>query len=228
MSNNNSNSNSNSNNPHTPVNVVWITAAIVCFIFAYLLFQKCNRPGWDWDRGYYPKSRESYDSRQYKSMSGLNSFNWGFDKNFQRVDNTQDPFEIESLERDLEKVSALSNTEKPPLREQFTGGVPTPEGLPPFQVKNSTYWPSYYYAYPYNENTYAWPPGMFSRLYNWYPGFSSGTGLTYYKRDSSKDSPRPRDAWIRKTQSNNPNYFVSNRGEYQFNESNYRGIPSYV
>lgn len=109
--------------------------------------------------------------------------------------------------------------------EGETYDTPTDNVLPPFQAENSTYWPSYYYAFPYDKSTYAWPPGMFSRMYNWYPGFSSGSGESYYKRPTNGKEPRPRNAWIRNTPENGkPYYFVSNRGEYQFNQDNYRGF----
>lgn len=111
---------------------------------------------------------------------------------------------------------------KPSLKEGYA--TPSQGYVPPFQVKNRTYWPKYYYSFPYNEDTYAWPPGLFSRSYYWYPGFSSGTGLSFSKRPSRKTLPRPRNAWLRNDGSNNPHYFVSNRGEYQFDESNYAGI----
>lgn len=117
-------------------------------------------------------------------------------------------------------------TTDPHIGESYD--APSDNVLPPFQVENSTYWPQYYYAFPYDKSTYAWPPGMFSRSYNWYPGFSSGSGESYYKRPSKRNenAPRPRNAWIRNSTSDNgnPRFFVSNRGEYQFNQDNYRGF----
>jgi hypothetical protein len=123
-----------------------------------------------------------------------------------------------------DEVSFEEFTESPRIGETYS--VDTNNVLPPFQVENSTYWPSYYYAFPYDKSTYAWPPGMFSRSYNWYPGFSSGSGESYYKRPTDGNSPRPRNAWIRNELQNSgkPYYFVSNRGEYQFNQDNYRGF----
>lgn len=129
------------------------------------------------------------------------------------------PFVGVKPEGDVERF-----TVNPTLGESYD--LDTNNVLPPFQVENSTYWPQYYYAFPYDKSTYAWPPGMFSRAYNWYPGFSSGSGESYYKRPGKGNAPRPRNAWIRNSTSDdgNPRYFVSNRGEYQFNQNNYRGF----
>lgn len=118
-------------------------------------------------------------------------------------------------------IPAHHNPKRPSLKESFTPGQ---NYVPPFQVKNRTYWPKYFYSFPYNEDTYAWPPGLFSRSYYWYPGFSSGTGLSFHRRPSRKELPRPRNAWLLNSGGPNPHFNVSNRGEYQFNESNYAGI----
>lgn len=130
------------------------------------------------------------------------------------------------------RLSSVEGFKLPPHINNLPNysGISGQGSLPPFQVKNSTFWPSYYYAYPYDESTYAWPTGLFSRSYNIYPGFSTGTGLSMIDRplpDGGSNNGRkmPRDAWIRNTQSNGTQrYYVSNRGEYQFNESNYKGF----
>jgi hypothetical protein len=74
---------------------------------------------------------------------------------------------------------------------------------------NQRYWPNYYYSFPY---TYAsggsWPPGMYSRLYNYTPGFNTSNwsyylrpGM-YYKRWGNNSN------WLRKE--GGGYYFVNN------------------
>ena len=74
---------------------------------------------------------------------------------------------------------------------------------------NTRYWPYYYYSFPYNNKTSgAWPPGMYSRLYYWSPGFYTGTGWTHYMRPGMRQKYWPRNVWMR---NNNSYYFVENK-----------------
>lgn len=149
--------------------------------------------------------REQYIPREYVGLASIPSF-------------------ISSTSRRKDGYPDMSTVDKitASLHEGFS---PDQNYLPPFQVKNSTYWPSYYYSFPYENDTYAWPPGMFSRMYNWYPGFSTGSGLTFYKRPTGKDGPKPRNAWLNKTESGENQYnFISNRGEFYFDESDYQNL----
>ena len=90
------------------------------------------------------------------------------------------------------------------------------ENLTFFNPVNYRYWPSYYYSYPYNTNTGAWPPGMYSKLYYWEPGFQTSGWSTwlrpgmYYKR-------WPRSRWIR---NNGNKYFINNGGSNQSEREN--------
>jgi len=46
------------------------------------------------------------------------------------------------------------------------------EGFDSFNEDNKSYWPQFYYSAPYNYKFGgAWPPGMYSKLYYWSPGF---------------------------------------------------------
>lgn len=94
---------------------------------------------------------------------------------------------------------------------------------------NTRYWPKYYYSFPY---TYkyggAWPPGMYSRLYFWSPGFYSGSGWQYYLRPGISYKYWPRNRWIRHTKNGkNSYYYVTNRDDYTHNAANYKNLPIY-
>jgi len=77
----------------------------------------------------------------------------------------------------------------------------TKEDLSYFHSENTRYWPYYYYSFPYNyKYGGAWPPGLFSRLYFWSPGYYTGTGWSYYMRPGMGYKNWPRHRWIRQTQ----------------------------
>jgi hypothetical protein len=74
---------------------------------------------------------------------------------------------------------------------------------------NTNYWPQYYYSYPYQyKYGGAWPPGMFSRLYEWSPGFYV-SGWRYGLRPGLKFGRWNRNRWVRH---NNSYYFINNTG----------------
>ena len=86
---------------------------------------------------------------------------------------------------------------------------------------NTTYWPYYFNSAPYQyQNGGAWPPGMKSRLYNWEPGFSTGTGWSYWLRPGMTYDRWPRNRWVK---SNGSFYFI-NYGKDRSNDWN--GEPS--
>lgn len=93
-----------------------------------------------------------------------------------------------------------------------------------FNSFNTRFWPHYYYSFPYNyKYGTPWPPGLFSRMYYWSPGFHSGSGWMFYLRPGNDYFPDrwPRNRWIR----NNGNYYyVSNRGDYAKKAADYSHI----
>ncbi len=83
-----------------------------------------------------------------------------------------------------------------------------------FPEVNSNYWPYYFYSFPYNyKYGGAWPPGMYSRLYYWSPGFYSGSGWSINMRPGMGYKHWPRDRWIRNTR-------VGDRGNYHYVTNN--------
>nr|QBK86609.1 MAG: hypothetical protein LCMAC102_04040 [Marseillevirus LCMAC102] len=103
----------------------------------------------------------------------------------------------------------------------------TTEKLELSRSENTRYWPYYYYSFPYNSKSGgAWPPGLFSRLYFWSPGFYTGTGWSYYMRPGMGYKNWPRHRWIRQTQNGNHSYYyVTNRDDYPHNAANYSDTP---
>jgi len=71
--------------------------------------------------------------------------------------------------------------------------------------------PYYHYTRPYRyEDGGAWPPNMFTRMLNWYPGFSTGTGWSYWMRPGMSYSKWPRNRWVN---TNGAYYRIDNGGE---------------
>lgn len=103
----------------------------------------------------------------------------------------------------------------------------TKEELSYFHAENTRYWPQYYYSFPYNyKYGGAWPPGMYSRLNYWSPGFYTGSGYSYYLRPGIGFKYWPRNRWIRQTQSGkNTYYYLSNRDSYTHDQNNYAELP---
>ena len=104
---------------------------------------------------------------------------------------------------------------------------PGKENMSFFPAENARYWPQYYYSFPYNyKYGGAWPPGMYSRLRNWSPGFYAGSGLSYYMRPGMGYNYWPRSRWIRHTHGGkNSYYFLSNLDDYKHNAANYTDTP---
>lgn len=103
----------------------------------------------------------------------------------------------------------------------------TKEHMNFFHSENTRYWPYYYYSFPYNyKYGGAWPPGMYSRLYYWAPGYYTGSGLSYHMRPGMGYKYWPRNRWIRHTKGGNQTYYyITNRDEYTHSESNYADTP---
>ncbi len=97
------------------------------------------------------------------------------------------------------------------------------EHLSYFNPANTRYWPYYYYSFPYNyKYGGAWPPGMYSRLYFWSPGFYTGSGWTHYMRPGMGYKSWPRNVWMR----NNGSYYnVTNRDSYSHQAADYANTP---
>lgn len=91
-----------------------------------------------------------------------------------------------------------------------------------FHPVNSQYWPQYYYGQPYQYKFGgAWPPNMFSRLYNWQPGFQT-SGWSYWLRPGITYDRWPRGRWVKQ---NGTFYFVNNGSEHD-RMNDYTGQPS--
>lgn len=86
----------------------------------------------------------------------------------------------------------------------------TSEDFSFFHPINHRYWPQYYYSFPYNYETQgAWPPGMYSKLYHWEPGYSSGSGWSLYMRPGVTYKAWQRSRWVK---NNGKYYFINNGG----------------
>lgn len=97
------------------------------------------------------------------------------------------------------------------------------EGLSFSNPVNTDYWPYYYYTKPYQyQNGGSWPPNMQSRLYNWQPGFASGSGWSYWLRPGISYNRWPRNRWVKQ---NNKYYYINN-GDENDRLRDYTGEPS--
>ena len=95
-----------------------------------------------------------------------------------------------------------------PDKEKYVSWNPTTlrEGYDPI---NQRYWPYFYYSFPYNyKQGGAWPPGLFSKLYNWSPSFYTGSTWSYSMRPGMYYTHWPRSRWVR---GNGDYYFINNR-----------------
>lgn len=90
-----------------------------------------------------------------------------------------------------------------------------------FPENNMTYWPQYYYSFPYNyKNGGIWPPGMYNRLNFWSPGYYTGSGLSWENRPGMGEKWWPRNRWINHAASNSY-YDLSNNGDWTHDAANY-------
>jgi len=97
------------------------------------------------------------------------------------------------------------------------------ENLSFYHPVNTDYWPYYYYTKPYQyEDGGAWPPNMQSRLYNWQPGFASGSGWSYWLRPGISYNRWPRNRWVKQ----NDKYYFINNGDETDRLRDYTGEPS--
>jgi len=106
--------------------------------------------------------------------------------------------------------------------------VPIKSDISVFPEIDTNLWPYYYYSFPYN-NKYggAWPPGMYSRLYYWSPGFYTGSGQSISMRPGIGYKYWPSDRWIRNTRfGDKGNYYnVTNNDDGIHDAANYDGLP---
>lgn len=97
------------------------------------------------------------------------------------------------------------------------------EDLSFYHPVNTEYWPNYYYTTPYQyRQGGAWPPNMQSRLYNWQPGFGSGTGWSYWLRPGITYDRWPRNRWVKQ----NGKFFYINNGPLSDRLRDFTGEPS--
>jgi hypothetical protein len=74
---------------------------------------------------------------------------------------------------------------------------------------NTRDWPYYHYTFPYQYTEGgAWPPNMYSRLYNWQPGYDTA-GWSYWMRPGMSYARWPRNRWVR---NNGSFYYINNGG----------------
>lgn len=86
------------------------------------------------------------------------------------------------------------------------------EGMEFSNPVNTRYWPYYHYTFPYQYTEGgAWPPNMYSRLYNWQPGYDTA-GWSYWMRPGMSYVRWPRNRWVH---NNSSYYFINNGGEKQ-------------
>lgn len=133
-----------------------------------------------------------------------------------------DPKDLEYAHQVLEdiyknKIEEVSNEK---LEEHFVGGNVLLSKHPESDDKkedmaffngpaNTRYWPYYHYTFPYQHTEGgAWPPNMFSRMYNWQPGYAT-SGWSYWMRPGMSYSRWPRNRWIR----NNGSFYFINQGK---------------
>jgi hypothetical protein len=129
---------------------------------------------------------------------------------------------LEALEKNIDKVATITDDELLRLKDDImmvkdengdflSDGKNIREGMSFFNPINYRYWPYYYYSFPYQSNKVpAWPPGLFSRLYYWEPGFSTGTGQSYWMRPGISNTAMQRGAWVRKDAGST--YYYLNNG----------------
>lgn len=122
------------------------------------------------------------------------------------------------LIRDRAADARAANGEAPPGTD-----APGVERLSFYHPVNTDYWPYYYYTKPYQyQDGGAWPPNMQSRLYNWQPGFASGTGWSYWLRPGISYNRWPRNRWVKQ----NGTYYFINNGSERDRLRDYTGEPS--
>jgi len=141
---------------------------------------------------------------------------------------------VKKLQDMLERGEQIPNVSQSQLRTlqddiylAVCPDVGIKENLKFFSAENTRYWPYNYYSFPYNyKYGGAWPPGMFSRLRFWSPGYYSGSGLRYAMRPGIGHKYWPRNRWIRHTSGKKNNYYyVTNRGNYIHDAGNYANTP---
>lgn len=72
---------------------------------------------------------------------------------------------------------------------------------------NAKYQADHYFSDPLNGDQEPWPSNMFSRMYNWEPGYRP-TGWKFALRPGLRFAKSPRNRWIR----DNRNFYFINNG----------------
>lgn len=87
-------------------------------------------------------------------------------------------------------------------------------------VTNIRQWPYYYYTLPYRyQDGGAWPPGMYTRLSQWQPGYDV-TGWSFDMRPGVGFVRFPRNRWLK---TDGHKYYINNGGKSDRLEDYYRG-----
>lgn len=126
---------------------------------------------------------------------------------------------LDELKKQGEEVVDITTEELEKIADDILiAKIPTNDSVEEYSSFSSRFWPYHYYSYPYHKNLGGtWPPGLYSRLYHWSPGFYSGSGWSYYLRPGMANWKWPRNRWVRHNRVGGDNYYyVSNRDDYRF------------
>lgn len=134
----------------------------------------------------------------------------GFD--FESCDQSYAEQLLGELHSDMLRFSREITDQK--LTEHFAAGEvmlakhPKTELLGLDGPADTRYWPYYHYTFPYQHTEGgAWPPNMYTRLYNWQPGYET-SGWSYWMRPGISYARWPRNRWVR----NNGSFYFINHG----------------
>lgn len=118
---------------------------------------------------------------------------------------------LKTIEKDIHKAEEIPDELLEKLKDRIlVAKVPDTENFSFFYPANYTYWPQYYYSQNFdNPQQDPWPPGLFSRNYNWEPGYSSGSGWSFYMRPGVGYDKIQRSRWVK---NNGKYYFINNGG----------------
>lgn len=195
-----------------PLLIIIIGAIIaLCCVYA--------RSGKDRQRSPFGDDDQSYALAALNDLDNKDFLDNRYTDGIPEVDDyylTQNAHNIQLI-KEREADARAANGEGPP------GTNPNIENLSFYHPVNTDYWPYYYYTKPYQyEDGGAWPPNMQSRLYNWQPGFASGSGWSYWLRPGISYNRWPRNRWVKQ---NNKYYFINN-GDEKDRLRDYTGEPS--
>ena len=121
---------------------------------------------------------------------------------------------LRDLAAELENIEDVTEEDLKRLKDRilavFSPKSQESEAFSFFYPANYTYWPQYFTSGPYTDPQQdPWVPGLFTRLTNWEPGFSSGSGWSMYYRPGVYFDKIQRSRWVK---NNGKYYFINNGG----------------